>query len=50
MADAKEILGLSRVSSALGGASEKRRAPKEAIKKPDGVSREVNMRDLQWTV
>ncbi|CAM6121282.1 unnamed protein product [Calypogeia fissa] len=41
MADAKDILGLPKVSSVLGGGSEKRRAPKEPVKKPDGVSREV---------
>lgn len=40
MGDAKDILGLPKVAS-LGGSIEKRKTPKDAFKKPDGVSREV---------
>jgi hypothetical protein len=40
MGDAKEILGLHKVAG-LGASAEKRKTPKDAFKKPDGVSREV---------
>lgn len=40
MGDAKDILGLPKVAP-LGGSVEKRKTPKDAFKKPDGVSREV---------
>lgn len=40
MGDAKDILGLPKLGER--GSTEKRKTPKDAIKKPDGVHREVN--------
>lgn len=40
MGDAKDILGLSKLGEK--GGTEKWKTPKVAIKKPDGVHREVN--------
>lgn len=47
MGDAKDILGLPKVAS-LGGSIEKRKTPKDAFKKPDGVSREVCDKVACW--
>ncbi|XP_024379612.1 SWR1-complex protein 4 isoform X2 [Physcomitrium patens] len=39
MADAKDILGLPKLGER--GSTEKRKTPKDAVKKPDGIHREV---------
>lgn len=41
MGDAKDILGLPKLGER--GSTEKRKTPKDAIKKPDGVHREVQL-------